>query len=110
MNLNVHDVTIDSTTYYTQLGNKQTATVGTNSQPGFNLARAGWCADYYDPFDYLNVLFNGQSIHAQGNNDLSYLNVGAYNNKLNAAAKLVGAARKAAYKSLDKELMVKYAP
>jgi len=110
LNINPNPMTIDSTTYYIQLGNKNVATKGSNAQPGFNLARAGWCADYYDPFDYLNVLFDGSAIQPAGNNDLSYLNVSSINKALQHAATLVGSARKSAYASLDKQIMTTQAP
>jgi len=105
MGLTVHDNTIDSTTYFTQLGNKALAT-GPN---GYNIARAGWCADYYDPFNYTNVLFDGKSLTALNNVNFSYMNVAKENAAMEKAAKLSGGARKTAYAKIDKDLVGTYA-
>ena len=66
--------------------------------------------DYFDPFDYLNVLFDGSKIQASNNNDYSYFNNAAFNKQLASASQLSGTARAAAYAKLDSELMVDYAP
>jgi peptide/nickel transport system substrate-binding protein len=70
----------------------------------------GWCADYFDPFDYLNVLFDGRKLQAANNNNYAYFNNAAFNKGLDHASSLSGAARAAAYAKLDQDLMVKYAP
>jgi peptide/nickel transport system substrate-binding protein len=88
--------------YFGALGDKSLAT-GPN---GFSIARAGWCADYYDAFDYINVLLDGSNIPAQNGVNLAYLNVPSLNHAMEAAAKKAGAARKAAYQALDKSLIV----
>ena len=38
------------------------------------VTNGGWCADYFDPFDYLNVLFDGSKIQAANNNNYAYFN------------------------------------
>jgi peptide/nickel transport system substrate-binding protein len=96
----------DVTSYYGPLMTKSVA----QGSDGYNLARAGWCADYFDPFDYINVNFDGRTITDTGNVDYMYFNSAAFNKKMDKAASLSGAARYAAYAALDKELMVKYAP
>jgi peptide/nickel transport system substrate-binding protein len=75
----------------------------------YNLAHSGWCADYFDPFDFINVNFDGRSIAATGNVNYFYFNNGAFNKQMDHAASLSGAARSKAYAALDKTLMVKYA-
>ena len=99
--ITVADHTI-SGAYFGQLGNKALATGGS----GYNIARAGWCADYYDPFNYINVLFDGSAITALNNVNFSYLNVGSLNAAMKKASKLAGSARKSAYAALDKKLIV----
>ena len=43
-----------STNFYQVVGSKtSTYNFTTNG---------GWCADYFDPYDYLNVLFDGRNI------------------------------------------------
>ena len=34
----------------------------------------GWLADYPDPFDFINVLLDGNNIQESNNNNYSYLN------------------------------------
>jgi peptide/nickel transport system substrate-binding protein len=77
----------------------------------YNLVtNGGWCADYFDPYDYLNVLFDGRKLQAQNNTDYTYFNSPAFNSGLDHAASLSGTARANAYAKLDQDLMVKYAP
>jgi len=85
------------------------AKAGTKGEP-FDAVIAGWGWDYPDPFDFLDVLLNGQNIHATQNNNLAYFNNGAINKKLNAAATLTGDARYNAYGKLDIEITAKHAP
>jgi len=76
----------------------------------YNIAHSGWCADYFDPFDFINVNFDGRSIQKTGNVDYFYFNNAAFNKQMDAAASKSGKARAAAYAKLDKTLMTKYAP
>jgi peptide/nickel transport system substrate-binding protein len=76
----------------------------------YNVSRGGWCADYFDPFDYINVNFDGRSIQPTGNTDYTYFNSAAFNKKMDAAAAKTGKARAKAYAALDKLLMTKYMP
>ena len=46
-----------------------------------------------DPYDFLNVFFDGNNIHDANNNNLSYFNVPAINKQLEQAASLTGDAR-----------------
>ena len=76
----------------------------------FDIARAGWCADYFDPFDYINVLLDGRTIQAANNVNFAYLNSAALNSAMDKAAALSGSARAAAYAALDLNIMKNYAP
>ncbi len=95
------DKPVPGAIYYKTLGTKGV---------DFDMARAGWCADYFDPFDYINVNLDGRSIQAQNNVDYSYLNSSKLNAQMDAAANLSGAARTQAYQKLDYTIMQKYAP
>src|SRR5262249_42993552 len=53
----------------------------------------GWCSDYPDPFDWINVLFYGGFIQAENNVNYSYMDLPKWNRKMEAAAKLVGPKR-----------------
>jgi peptide/nickel transport system substrate-binding protein len=87
--------------YYKTLGTKGV---------DMDIARAGWCADYNDPFDFINVLLDGGTIQESNNVNFSYLNNASYNAKMAAASKLLGDARGAAYAKLDLEGMRDLAP
>lgn len=100
MGFTTNDVPTPGTVYYTTLETKGTT---------YDIARAGWCADFFDPFDYINVLLDGRSIQDKNNADMSYLNAPALNKQMDAAAAQTGAARANAYAALDKEVMTKYA-
>ena len=91
----------DPTDYYGPLETKGT---------DYNIAHSGWCADYFDPFDFINVNFDGRSIQATGNVDYFYFNNSKFNALMDHAASLSGAARASAYAALDKTLMTNYAP
>jgi peptide/nickel transport system substrate-binding protein len=82
---------------------------GTKGEP-FDAAIVGWNQDYPDPYDFIDVLLNGDNIHDANNNNLAYLNVPALNKRMAAANKLTGAARYAAYGKLDIDITKSYAP
>jgi ABC-type transport system substrate-binding protein len=70
----------------------------------------GWCSDYPDPYDWLNVLLYGGGIQAENNVNYSYMNSPTWNKKLAAAARLVGPKRLKVYGQLDLDIMNKVAP
>ncbi|GEM_PF-899496 len=76
----------------------------------YNIAHSGWCADYFDPFDYINVNFDGRTIAPTGNVDYFYFNNASFNKLMDKAASLSGKARYDAYAKLDRILMTKYVP
>lgn len=87
--------------YYKTLGTKGV---------DMDIARAGWCADYNDPFDFINVLLHGGTIQDANNVNFAYLNDAKLNASMDAAAKLLGDERAAAYSKLDVQVMRDYAP
>jgi len=98
MNMTVTLSDHPSTNYYDDLGNHSTATTGGDA---FDVAAAGWCPDYYDPFDFLNVLFDGKGILPINGVNFSYTNIGALNTRLRSAAVSTGTTRRTDYKNLD---------
>lgn len=70
----------------------------------------GWIADYFDPFDFINVLMDGNNIQDANNNNYSYFNDPKYNAAMKAAAKLTGEARFKAYGALDVDISKNAAP
>ena len=70
----------------------------------------GWIADYFDPFDFINVLLDGTTIQETNNSNYSYFNDAKYNKLMKAAARLTGQARYTAYGNLDIDIMTNAAP
>ena len=88
-------------------------TAGTKSQAqagDFDMFLIGWLADYPDPFDFINVLMDGDNIQESNNNNYAYINNPTYNKRMKQAAKLSGDARYRAYGQLDIDLMKNVAP
>lgn len=83
--------------------------IGRKGEP-FDIATVGWFADYQDPANFLNVLFDGSLLSATNNNNVSYFDDPSYNRKLAAAARLSGARRYLAYGALDVDLARNAAP
>jgi peptide/nickel transport system substrate-binding protein len=82
---------------------------GTRGEP-FDLAFTGATADYPDPSNFLNSFFDGSSIRATGNGNISYFDEPAYNRRLTAATQLQGLRRDRAYEALDADLTREAAP
>jgi ABC-type oligopeptide transport system substrate-binding subunit len=82
---------------------------GTKGEP-FDMTTEGWIADYADPYDFINILLSGDSIHASNNNNVAYFNDPGFNAKMLAASKLFGSARTAAYAKLDADITNNAAP
>ncbi len=82
---------------------------GTRGEP-FDITSEGWIADYADPYDFINVLLSGDSIHASNNNNVAYFNDPTYNKQMRAAALLSGQPRYTAYGNLDVSMMAKNPP
>jgi peptide/nickel transport system substrate-binding protein len=87
---------------YTAMGTK-----GTDIDLGVSM---GWCSDYPDPYDWLNILLYGGNIQAENNNNYSYMNISKWNRKMAAAARLVGPKRLKVYGQLDLDIMNQVAP
>src|SRR4051812_10291711 len=62
---------------------------GTKGEP-FDAAIGGWGWDYPDPYDFLNIFFNGNAIQDSNNQNLSYINDKKINTALEKAATLTG--------------------
>ena len=70
----------------------------------FDFTTEGWIADYADPYDFINVLLSGDSLHDANNNNVAYYNSPKFNKAMTAASNLSGNARYAAYQALDKNI------
>jgi ABC-type oligopeptide transport system substrate-binding subunit len=71
---------------------------------------SGWCQDYPDPYDFINVLLYGGNIQQDNNNNLAYFNNRSYNTKMERAARLLGAERLRTYGNLDVDISTNQAP
>ena len=69
---------------------------GTKGEP-FDAVFAGWFADYADPYDFIDILLNGENIHESNNNNLAYFNNAGVEKQMKAANALTGDKRYAAY-------------
>ena len=84
-------------------------TAGTKGSD-FDMFLIAWFADYPDPFDFINVLLDGNNIQASNNSNYSYFNNAKYNAAMTAASRLTGQARYNAYGKLDVDMMRDAAP
>jgi len=76
---------------------------GTKGEP-FDIGDEGWIADYYDAYDFLNILLDGSHIPATNGNDFSYINDPQLNASLDHANTLTGDARNQAYGDIATKL------
>ena len=76
----------------------------------YDLALNFWAPDFPDPHSVLNKLLRGNHLPAGQNYNGSFFDDPAYNRRLDAAARLSGPARYAAYARLDADLAGKAAP
>lgn len=82
---------------------------GIRGEP-FDLADEGWIADYPDPYDFLNILLDGNNIQQTSNVNFAYFDDPAWNQRLQEAARLSGDERFERYGELDVELARDAAP
>ena len=64
---------------------------GQKGEP-FDIADEGWVADYYDAYDFINILLNGETIPETGGNNFSYFNDPTFNKRMDDANQLTGSA------------------
>jgi ABC-type transport system substrate-binding protein len=84
---------------------------GNTKNNGYDIVALGWQADYPDPANFINVLFNGRDIPAEGtSNNWSFFNSPKFNTLMDKAALLSGDARFNTYGNLDIQLMKEAAP
>jgi peptide/nickel transport system substrate-binding protein len=76
----------------------------------FDIALSGFAADYLDPYDFINVQLSGHNIPVSNNQNLSHFDDPTFNRRMDAAARLSGSRRYAAYAKLDADLMRQAAP
>jgi len=82
---------------------------GTKGEP-FDMSVEGWLADYPDPFDFINILLDGNNIQDTGNVNFAYFDDPNFNKKMEDAGDLSGDERFSTYGDLDAEIMRDAAP
>jgi peptide/nickel transport system substrate-binding protein len=82
---------------------------GDKGEP-FDIADEGWIADYYDAYDFINILLNGETIPDTGGNNFSYFNDPTFNKRMDDANKLTGSQRDQTYGQLATDLAKGPAP
>jgi peptide/nickel transport system substrate-binding protein len=76
----------------------------------FDAALVTWTTAWPDPYDFVDILLNGNNIRANNNTNLSYFNSAAVNKLLVQASRLTGPARYQRYGNLDVLITKNYAP
>ena len=82
---------------------------GTRGEP-FDIADEQWGADYADPYDFINVLLDGNNIQASNNSNFAYFNDPKFNKLMLQASLMSGNARYTAYGNLDVQIMQQGVP
>jgi len=82
---------------------------GTKGEP-LDIADEGWVQDFPDPYDFINVLLNGEHIPATGGNNFSFFNDPQANQAMDHAATLTGDARSQAYGQVATDIAKNQAP
>jgi ABC-type transport system substrate-binding protein len=82
---------------------------GTRGEP-FDITSEAWQADYADPYDFVNVLLCGCSLHDSNNNNVAYFNNPTFNKAMTDASLMSGAQRYAAYGNLDVHMFAQDPP
>jgi ABC-type oligopeptide transport system substrate-binding subunit len=85
------------------------ATTGDLTEP-YDLVLLGWFADYPDPVDFINILFDGHNIAPQNNNNLALFDSPVFNKRMETAERLSGLQRYATFGRLDIDIMRQAAP
>jgi len=99
---NIHMKGLSGAEIYDAMGVK-----GNDADMGVNM---GWCSDYPDPYDWINILLYGKGIQATNNVNYSYMNIAKWNKKMESAAKLVGPKLLSTYGKLDLDITKQVAP
>jgi YVTN family beta-propeller protein len=76
----------------------------------YDITTFGWFADYPDPQDFLEPLFDGTAVGQESSFNIGRFDVPMYNRKLHAAAQLSGPSRYLTYGRLANELLRDAAP
>jgi peptide/nickel transport system substrate-binding protein len=77
--------------------------IGVTTEP-YDIVALGWLADYADPYDFINILLEGDKITKTNNVNLSQFNDPRFNSQMKRAALLTGSKRFSTYGKLDVDI------
>ena len=83
--------------------------VGTRGEP-YDLTLRRFNVPWVDPYQYVDLQFDGRAIQATGNTNLSYFNSSRYNQMISSATRMSGQERYEAYGKLAVEIARDAAP
>ena len=75
-----------------------------------DISDEGWLADFPDPYDFINILLNGEHFPATNGVNFSYFNDPTYNKQMDDAAKTTGSSRATTYGNLATDIAKNAAP
>ena len=84
---------------------QQFTNAGNPKTNDYDMTIERWGADYADPYDFINILLDGNQVTNPQQNNYAYFNIAKYNKQMMAASLLVGSARGTAYATLDAAMM-----
>jgi ABC-type oligopeptide transport system substrate-binding subunit len=82
---------------------------GVTTDP-YNMVLIGWIADYADPYDFINILLEGDKITKANNVNLAQLDDPTFNRRMKQAALITGPKRYSTYGKLDVDISRVAAP
>jgi ABC-type transport system substrate-binding protein len=83
--------------------------IGVPTEP-YDMVLLGWFADYADPYDFVNILLEGDKITKANNVNLARFNDPAFNKRIKQAALISGPRRYSTYSKLDVDISRVAAP
>lgn len=76
----------------------------------YDMVLSGWIADYADPYDFINVLLDGNNIRKSNNPNVAQLKNPTFDRRMEQAALIVGQRRYTTYGKLDVDISRDAAP
>lgn len=83
--------------------------IGVPTEP-YDMVLIGWFADYADPYDFVNILLEGDKITKANNVNLARFNDPKFNKEIKQAALIAGPRRYSTYGKLDVDISRVAAP
>ena len=101
---NLKKLGIDVTIRYFPNFGAMAPRVGTRGEP-YDVAVAGWGADFADPIAFFGPLLDGSKLAQNGNSNWAYFDRPKYNREIERISRMTGEERSQAWADLDVEMM-----